>query len=74
MPKILVATTSMVVEGVTITVGDTIAANHPLVRGREQFFAPWKPTFTYSEPAHVTPQVRTPAAPRTPASRPTPRT
>ncbi|MCC6619477.1 MAG: hypothetical protein IT341_10625 [Chloroflexi bacterium] len=64
MPKLFVATTSLVIDGVSVTVGDTITEGHPLMRGREAFFAPFKPTFTHSEP----PQ-RTSIAPSSPVAR-----
>lgn len=42
---LFVATRSFVVGGTVIRAGDTIAAGHPFLEGRESFVRPFTPTF-----------------------------
>lgn len=73
MPKLFVATTSMIVDGVSVTEGDTITEGHPLMRGREKFFAPFRPTFTHAEPPQRRSVAPSPAVRRPSVSRPKPK-
>jgi hypothetical protein len=44
-PNVLIATTSLVAGGLRIPEGATIDADHPAIKGLEQFFRPFTPTF-----------------------------
>lgn len=72
MPKLFVATTSMVADGTQITEGDTIQEGHPLMLGREKFFRPFRPTFTHQEPPKRVGVAPASPAPKAPATRPKP--
>ena len=44
-PQIMEAVHPFVWHGLSVSVGNTVVAGHPLVAGREQFFRPFTPTF-----------------------------
>jgi hypothetical protein len=50
-PTLFVARKSFWVGNTLVRAGDTVAAGHPILRGRDRLFAPLTPTFGFTRPA-----------------------